>query len=128
MARFRRWGLQAAVVGRVLEENVVRVLQHGAVAAEVPASALADDTPVNHHELLAEPPAEILGHWSWSEDRLPPAEAAGLALAEGRWAGTRCCCACSTTPPSPASAGCTASTTTRCRPTRWCCPGAPTRR
>ncbi len=83
MARFRRWGLQAAVVGRVLEENVVRVLQHGTVAAEVPASALADDTPVNHHELLADPPADILGHWSWSEDLLPPAEAAGLVLAEG---------------------------------------------
>jgi phosphoribosylformylglycinamidine synthase len=83
MARFRRWGLQAAVVGRVLRQNVVRVLQHGAVAAEVPASALADDTPVNHHDLLAEPPEEIRAHWSWSEARLPPAEAEGLALAEG---------------------------------------------
>ncbi|KEF42414.1 MAG: phosphoribosylformylglycinamidine synthase [Cyanobium sp. CACIAM 14] len=85
MARFRCWGLQAAVVGRVLQENVVRVLQHGAVAAEVPASALAEDTPINHHDLLAEPPAEIRGHWSWSEAQLPPADAAaGLALPEGR--------------------------------------------
>ena len=49
MARFSRWGLQAAVVGRVLEDNIVRVLQNGEVAAEVPASALADDTPINHH-------------------------------------------------------------------------------
>jgi len=53
MQRFRRWGLQAAVVGRVLEEPVVRVLQHGAVAAEVPARALAEDTPINKHELLS---------------------------------------------------------------------------
>ena len=83
MARFRRWGLQAAVVGRVLEENVVRVLQHGAVAAEVPASALAEDTPINHHELLVEPPAEIQAHWCWSEAELPPASAAGVALAGG---------------------------------------------
>ena len=71
MARFMRWGLQAAVVGRVLEDNIVRVLQHGQVAAEVPASALADDTPINHHTLLSEPPAEIQAHWRWSETQLP---------------------------------------------------------
>jgi phosphoribosylformylglycinamidine synthase II len=71
MARFSRWGLQAAVVGRVLEDNIVRVLQNGQVAAEVPASALADDTPINHHELISEPPAEIQAHWRWSEDQLP---------------------------------------------------------
>ena len=82
--RFRRWGLQAAVVGRVLQENVVRVLQHGAVAAELPASALADDTPINHHTLLAEPPAAIQAHWRWSEAELPAAAATGLALPQGR--------------------------------------------
>jgi phosphoribosylformylglycinamidine synthase subunit PurL len=71
MERFSRWGLQAAVVGRVLEDNIVRVLQHGQVAAEVPASALADDTPINHHELISEPPAEIQAHWRWSEAQLP---------------------------------------------------------
>jgi phosphoribosylformylglycinamidine synthase subunit PurL len=78
MERFRRWGLQAAVVGRVVAENVVRVLQHGEVAAEVPANALADDTPINHHELLAAPPAEIQAHWQWSEDQLPPAGTGGI--------------------------------------------------
>ena len=67
MERFRRWGLQAVVVGRVLDVPVVRVLQHGSVAAEVPATALADDTPINHHELLGEPPKEILIHWKWKE-------------------------------------------------------------
>ena len=83
MARFRRWGLQAAVVGRVLEENVVRVLQKGEVAAEVPASALADDTPINSHDLLVEPPAEIQAHWRWTEAALPPATDAGIALQSG---------------------------------------------
>ena len=71
MQRFRRWGLQAAVVGRVLEEPVVRVLQHGQVAAEVPSRALAEDTPINHHELLSEPPADIQELWRWSEADLP---------------------------------------------------------
>ena len=71
MARFRRWGLQAAVVGRVLPDNIVRVIQNGHIAAEVPASALADDTPINHHELLSEPPAAIQAHWLWKEADLP---------------------------------------------------------
>ncbi|MFZ9569024.1 MAG: AIR synthase-related protein, partial [Vulcanococcus sp.] len=71
MQSFTRWGLQAAVVGRVLEDNIVRVLQNGEVAAEVPASALADDTPINRHELISEPPAEIQAHWRWSEADLP---------------------------------------------------------
>ena len=71
MERFRRWGLQAAVVGRVLEEPVVRVLQHGQVAAQVPSRALAEDTPINHHELLSEPPADIQELWRWSEADLP---------------------------------------------------------
>ena len=84
MARFSRWGLQAAVVGRVLQENVVRVLQHGQVAAEVPASALADDTPINHHALLAEPPAEVQAHWRWSDDQLPAASATGITPDGGR--------------------------------------------
>ncbi len=86
MARFRRWGLQAAVVGRVLEENVVRVLHRGCVAAEVPARALAEDTPINHHELLTEPPAAIQAHWRWTEAELPAADTNGVALADGRLA------------------------------------------
>ena len=71
MERFRRWGLQAAVVGRVLAEPVVRVLQHGEVAAEVPSRALAEDTPINHHDLLQEPPADIQELWRWTEADLP---------------------------------------------------------
>ena len=71
MQRFRRWGLQAAVVGRVLEEPVVRVLQNGAVAAEVPSRALAEDTPINRRELLSEPPDAVQQHWQWQEGSLP---------------------------------------------------------
>nr|WP_087069370.1 phosphoribosylformylglycinamidine synthase subunit PurL [Cyanobium sp. NIES-981] len=87
MVRFTRWGLQAAVVGRVLEENVVRVLQNGVVAAEVPASALADDTPINQHTLLSEPPAAIQAHWRWNEEDLPAAGPAGITPATGERAG-----------------------------------------
>ena len=71
MERFRRWGLQAAVVGEVLEEPVVRVLHHGEVAAEIPATALADDTPIESHELLQDPPADLQALWHWQESELP---------------------------------------------------------
>jgi len=70
MELFRRWGLQAAVVGKVLQEEVVRVLQHGEVAAEVPARALAEDTPINKRDLISEPPADIQAHWQWQESSL----------------------------------------------------------
>jgi len=87
MQRFTRWGLQAAVVGRVLQENVVRVLQKGQVAAEVPASALADDTPINHHDLLSDPPADLQAHWRWSESDLPAAGASGITPVSGSRSG-----------------------------------------
>ena len=80
MERFQRWGLQAAVVGRVLEEPIVRVLHHGSVAAEVPATALADDTPIERHELLQEPPPELQQLWTWTEDQLKPLTDPGAAL------------------------------------------------
>jgi phosphoribosylformylglycinamidine synthase len=67
----------------VLEDNIVRVLQNGEVAAEVPASALADDTPINRHTLISEPPAEIQAHWRWSEAELPAASASGITPAGG---------------------------------------------
>ena len=59
------------MVGRALEEPVVRVLQNGAVAAEVPSRALAEDTPINRRELLSEPPALVQQHWQWQESSLP---------------------------------------------------------
>ena len=80
MGRFRRWGLQAAVVGRVLEEPVVRVLHQGSIAAEVPATALADDTPIEQHELLEEPPEDLQVLWRWQEDQLPKLTDAGSVL------------------------------------------------
>ena len=80
MQRFRRWGLQAAVVGRVLEEPIVRVLHQGSVAAEVPATALADDTPIEKHALLEEPPADLQELWKWREQQLPELTDPGAAL------------------------------------------------
>ncbi|TDT62324.1 phosphoribosylformylglycinamidine synthase subunit PurL [Fonticella tunisiensis] len=45
---FNKWGLHAVVIGRVTDDGMLRVLENGKVVAEVPASSLADGSPVNY--------------------------------------------------------------------------------
>nr|WP_290221375.1 phosphoribosylformylglycinamidine synthase subunit PurL [Trichocoleus desertorum] len=78
---FERWGLHAVVAGTVIQEPIVRILFQGQVAAEIPATALADNTPIYHRELMAEPPEYARKAWEWTSDRLPPCSAAGIELA-----------------------------------------------
>lgn len=78
---FKRWGLQAVVAGTVIEESIVRILFQGKTAAEIPATALADNTPIYHRELLAEPPEYARLAWEWSQDQLPVCTIAGLTIA-----------------------------------------------
>jgi phosphoribosylformylglycinamidine synthase subunit PurL len=75
---FHRWELQAVVAGSVIAEPVVRILYQGAVAAEVTATALADDTPIYHRELLSEPPAYAQEAAQWTTDNLPGCDYQGI--------------------------------------------------
>jgi phosphoribosylformylglycinamidine synthase len=50
-AVFRKWGLDAVTVGRVIGENTMRVLHHGVAVAEIPNEALTDDAPLYHREV-----------------------------------------------------------------------------
>src|SRR6266536_106660 len=43
---FARWGLDAATIGRVTADGMLRVLQSGKIVAEVPNRPLADGAPV----------------------------------------------------------------------------------
>ena len=43
---FRKWGLDAVIIGRVIGENKMRVLEHGKVVAEIPNPALTDEAPI----------------------------------------------------------------------------------
>ena len=43
---FTRWGLDAATIGRVTGDGMLRVLQSGTIVAEVPNRPLADGAPV----------------------------------------------------------------------------------
>lgn len=75
---FHKWELQAVVAGSVIEEPVVRIFYQGKVAAEVTATALADDTPIYHRELLTEPPAYAKEAARWTADSLPGCDYHGL--------------------------------------------------
>jgi len=43
---FRKWGLDASTVGKVTNDGVLRVKDHGRVVAEIPNRDLADEAPV----------------------------------------------------------------------------------
>jgi len=45
---FEKYGLEAASIGRVTDDGMLRLLHKGEVVAEVPADALAEDAPVYH--------------------------------------------------------------------------------
>ncbi|NEO63993.1 MAG: phosphoribosylformylglycinamidine synthase II, partial [Moorea sp. SIO4G2] len=77
---FHRWGLHAVVAGKVIEEPLVRILFQGEVAAEIPATALADNTPIYQRELLTEPPDYALQAWEWHGDSLPPCNVKGIDI------------------------------------------------
>ncbi len=77
---FERWGLHAVVAGFVIQEPIVRILFQGQVAAEIPATALSDNTPIYHRELLAEPPEYARQAWAWTAASLPDCSSAGIAI------------------------------------------------
>ena len=80
---FHRWGLHAVVAGTVIADPIVRIFFQGTVAAEIPAEALAENTPLYERELLAEPPEYVLEAWKWSPDSLPACTIAGIDI-EGK--------------------------------------------
>jgi phosphoribosylformylglycinamidine synthase subunit PurL len=75
---FHRWGLQAVVAGSVIAEPMVRILFEGQIAAEIPAKALSDNTPIYRRELMKEPPEYAQKAWAWQESALPVATAEGI--------------------------------------------------
>ncbi|MEG3954435.1 phosphoribosylformylglycinamidine synthase subunit PurL [Microcoleus sp. herbarium2] len=77
---FHRWGLHAVVAGTVIEKPMVRILFKGEIAAEITATALADNTPIYHRKLLTEPPEYARKAWEWTADSLPESTAAGIEV------------------------------------------------
>ena len=77
---FHRWGLHAVVAGTVIEKPIVRILFKGEIAAEITATALADNTPIYHRELLTQPPEYAKKAWEWTADSLPQSTVTGIEI------------------------------------------------
>jgi phosphoribosylformylglycinamidine synthase II len=61
---FKKWGLDAMVVGQVTDGGLMRVKDHGKVVAEIPAHPLAEEGPVYQRPIA--PPAprkETAANW-----------------------------------------------------------------
>jgi phosphoribosylformylglycinamidine synthase II len=52
---FKKWGLDAVVVGSVTEGGIAKVLHHGQIAAEIPAHPLAEEGPI-YQRPISQPP------------------------------------------------------------------------
>ncbi len=69
--KFNKWGLYASVIGEVIETNEVIISHKGKIVAQIPTSALSDDTPLNFHNVINNPPDDLLKKWEWKENDLP---------------------------------------------------------
>ncbi|MBA2349711.1 MAG: phosphoribosylformylglycinamidine synthase subunit PurL [Solirubrobacterales bacterium] len=54
----QKWEVHGTAIGTVIEERVMRILQHGSVAGEMPVEALVDDCPM--YPIFPEKPAAPL--------------------------------------------------------------------
>src|SRR5665213_532171 len=64
---FKKWGLDASIVGTVTEKPNMVITQHGELMADIPNKSLTDDAPVYHRSVGVwkapvplDPPASIL--------------------------------------------------------------------
>ncbi len=55
---FHKWGLDAIEIGRVTDDGKLRVLNHGEIAAEIPAHAIAEQGP-RYERPIAAPKAPV---------------------------------------------------------------------
>ncbi len=77
---FEKWDVPCAEIGRVTDDGMMRVLDHGVTAVEIPAKPLADEAPIYHREVAAPEPEPVLDLASVPE--LNPQEALPQLLAD----------------------------------------------
>ena len=63
---FQKWGLDATEIGRVTRDGQLRVLNHGAVAADIPAHAIAEQGPVYQRPIAVPKPAGRIARFSFA--------------------------------------------------------------
>jgi phosphoribosylformylglycinamidine synthase len=62
---FEKWGLDATIVGEVIDEPRLRIRHHGVLVADIPNQALTDDAPLYHRPV---------GEWKAPVKLMPSAE------------------------------------------------------
>lgn len=72
MEVFRKWGLDATVIGEVIEEPVLKLYWHGNVVAELPIKALTDEAPVYYRQFRV--PKYILENRNYDQNTIPEPE------------------------------------------------------
>lgn len=75
-AVFSRWGLHSDVIGRVTDDGMVRVYDGDVLAAELPATLLADEVPIRYVKGVPDPELYELQHPDW--DAILPHEEPGM--------------------------------------------------
>ena len=75
---FEKWDLDAAMIGRVTEGGLLRVLDQGRLVAEIPATALADGAPAYHRPIARPEEANEWPPLDLSKVPLPDDYAAAL--------------------------------------------------
>ncbi|MBF0292489.1 MAG: phosphoribosylformylglycinamidine synthase subunit PurL [Nitrospinae bacterium] len=68
-AIFEKWGLSAEVVGRVTGDGMVRIMEKGQMAAELPAAPLSQKAPM--YSRPASPPDDLAVRHKLDHDSLP---------------------------------------------------------
>ncbi len=69
---FRKWGLDAVVIGEVIEEPVLRLFWKGEVVAELPIKALTDEAPVYYRPFKV--PKYIIENRKYDQNDIPEPE------------------------------------------------------
>ena len=69
--QFEKWGLFANVIGEVIPTKEVIISHNQKIVAQIPTSALSDETPINFHNVMKDPPNYLIEKWKWNEDKLP---------------------------------------------------------
>ena len=72
LAVFRKWGLDAVEIGRVTDDGLLRVLDRGEVAAEIPAHVLVEEGPIYQRPLAPPPPRTDKRLVTFAEEALGP--------------------------------------------------------
>jgi len=89
---FKKWGLDAVVIGEVKDGELAVVKNHGVVAAEIPAHPLAEEGPV-YQRPIAAPATRVESEKDWFSFSAPGTELtenfkkllASPAIASKRW-------------------------------------------